>query len=63
MAVDTVHRGGRGNANAVVGGKTKLMVGNLDFKVTDRDMKVRRLAVGRAFVGPASERSGVVMTV
>ena len=42
MAVDGVQRGGRGeHANAVVGGKTKLMVGNLDYKVTDRDMKVR----------------------
>lgn len=42
MAVDGAQRGGRGgHANAVVGGKTKLMVGNLDYKVTDRDMKVR----------------------
>jgi len=47
MAVDGVQRGGRGHANAVVGGKTKLMVGNLDYKVTDRDMKVR---IGRRVV-------------
>ena len=36
MAID----GARGRA-PVMGGKTKLMVGNLDYKVNDRDIKVR----------------------
>ena len=59
MAVDGAQRGGRGggHANAVVGGKTKLMVGNLDYKVTDRDMKVR---IGRrVVVGGGGSRDGV----
>jgi hypothetical protein len=61
MAVDGVQRGGRGHANAVVGGKTKLMVGNLDYKVTDRDMKVR-LGGGRdAFVERARDGFGVML--
>ena len=40
MAIDSARRGVNGNARIAVGGKTKLMVGNLDFKVNDRDIKV-----------------------
>jgi hypothetical protein len=51
MAVDGAVRGGR-QANAQAGGRTKLVVGNLDFKVNDRDIKVRRRAM-LAWEGPS----------
>ena len=53
MAVDGMMRGGGGRqANAQAGGRTKLVVGNLDFKVNDRDIKVRRRAT-LAWEGPS----------